>query len=379
MDKKNILIVEDEAIVAADLAGKLRQLGYEVAGTAASGEEAVKLASRMRPDLVLMDIRLEGAVDGIEAAEAIRREQDLPVIYLTAFSDPATLERAKLTGPFGYILKPFEERDLATQIEMALYRHQADREIRKQRDELEMRVQERTAELRDAIGELEVRNRELHDFAFIASHDLREPLRKIQIFGEMIKDRFADDLPDQARDYFTRMQNAANRMDQLLSALLRYSRISKQHEPFVTADLNVLIREAAADLAIVHEKRANVLFGELPVLDVDPSQIRQLFGNLIQNAVKFNVSSCPEIEIHGEVVDGLCRIYVEDNGIGFEEQYLDKIFSPFQRLHNRDEYEGMGMGLAICHKIVEMHGGHITASSRPGEGATFIISLPMKH
>jgi signal transduction histidine kinase len=379
MDKKNILIVEDEAIVAADLAGKLRQLGYEVAGTTASGEESIKLASRMRPDLVLMDIRLEGAVDGIEAAEVIHREQDLPVIYLTAFSDPPTLERAKLTGPFGYILKPFEERDLATQIEMALYRHQADRQIRKQRDELEMRVQERTAELRDAIGELELRNRELHDFAFIASHDLREPLRKIQIFGEMIKERFAGDLPDQARDYFTRMQNAANRMDQLLSALLRYSRISKQHEPFVEADLNVLVREAAADLAIIEERKANVLFGELPVLEVDSSQIRQLFGNLIQNAIKFNVSSCPEIKIHGKVNNGLCSIYVEDNGIGFEEQYLDKIFSPFQRLHNRDEYEGMGMGLAICHKIVEMHGGNITASSRPGDGATFIISLPMRH
>ena len=133
-NKISILIVEDEAIVAADLAGKLRRLGYEVAGIAAEGEEAVALACRLRPHLVLMDIRLEGSIDGIEAAEAIRRRHDVPVIYLTAHSDAATLARAKLTGPFGYILKPFEERDLATQIELALYKHQADREIREQRE-----------------------------------------------------------------------------------------------------------------------------------------------------------------------------------------------------------------------------------------------------
>jgi PAS domain S-box-containing protein len=134
MSKTAILIVEDEAIVAADLDGKLRQLGYEVAGIAAGGEEAVALTGRLRPQLVLMDIRLEGAMDGIEAAEAIRLQDDVPVIYLTAYSDPATLGRAKLTGPFGYILKPFEERDLATQIELALFKHQTDRQIREQRE-----------------------------------------------------------------------------------------------------------------------------------------------------------------------------------------------------------------------------------------------------
>ncbi len=134
MSKTTILIVEDEAIVAADLAGKLGRLGYEVAGTAAQGEAAVALACRLRPHLVLMDIWLKGPMDGIEAAEEIRRRLDAPVVYLTAHSDPATLARAKLTGPFGYILKPFEERDLATQIEMALYRHEADRQLRQQRE-----------------------------------------------------------------------------------------------------------------------------------------------------------------------------------------------------------------------------------------------------
>ncbi len=134
MIQPRILIVEDEAIVAADLAGKLGRLGYEVAGIAAEGKEAVAMACRLGPQLVLMDIWLEGPMDGIEAAEAIRRQLDVPVIYLTAHSDPATLARAKLTGPFGYILKPFEERELATQIELALHKHQADRQLRDQRE-----------------------------------------------------------------------------------------------------------------------------------------------------------------------------------------------------------------------------------------------------
>jgi PAS domain S-box-containing protein len=134
MNKTSILIVENEVIVAADLANKLKRLGYEVAGIAAGGEEALTLAGDLRPQLILMDIRLEDSMDGIEAAELIRGRHDMPVIYLTAYSDSATLARAKLTGPFGYILKPFEERDLATQIELALYKHQADREVRQQRE-----------------------------------------------------------------------------------------------------------------------------------------------------------------------------------------------------------------------------------------------------
>ncbi|HET6421671.1 MAG TPA: response regulator, partial [Geobacteraceae bacterium] len=147
MSKTTILIVEDEAIVAADLAGKLAQLGFEIVGVAAGGEEAVELACRLLPRVVLMDIRLKGPMDGIEAAEAIRRRFDTPVIYMTAHSDAATLARAKISGPFGYILKPFEERELGTTIEMALYKHQSDLELRRAYDELEERVEVRTREL----------------------------------------------------------------------------------------------------------------------------------------------------------------------------------------------------------------------------------------
>jgi len=157
MGKATILIVEDEAIVAADLAGKLGRLGYEISGTTGFAEDAVNQAREQRPDLVLMDIRLAGTMDGVEAAEIIRREFDLPVIFLTAHSDSATLERAKLTGPFGYILKPFEERELATNIEMALFKHRAEQKLRQAYDELEIRIQERTRELKDANESLERR------------------------------------------------------------------------------------------------------------------------------------------------------------------------------------------------------------------------------
>lgn len=157
MSKTTILIVEEEAIVAADLAGKVEQLGYEVAGTAAAGEEAVELACRLRPGVVLMDIRLKGSMDGIEAAEAIRRRVDVPVIYLTAHSDSTTLSRAMVSEPFGYILKPFEEKELATTIEMGLYRHQSDRQLNKTHDELEQRLRERTQELKELNETLESR------------------------------------------------------------------------------------------------------------------------------------------------------------------------------------------------------------------------------
>ncbi|OGT98620.1 MAG: hypothetical protein A2X80_09650, partial [Geobacteraceae bacterium GWB2_52_12] len=150
MNKASILIVEDEAIVAADLAGMLGRLGYGISGTTPRGEEAIDLARELRPDLVLMDIRLAGAMDGVEAAGIIHSELDLPVIFLTAHSDHATLERAKLTDPFGYLLKPFEDLGLETHIEMALYKHRDERKLRQAHDELELRVEERTSELREA-------------------------------------------------------------------------------------------------------------------------------------------------------------------------------------------------------------------------------------
>jgi len=234
-------------------------------------------------------------------------------------------------------------------------------------------------ELKAQAEKLELLNQELTEFAFVASHDMREPLRKIQTFASRIAEKFKNMLPEMGRDYLIRMRNSANRMDEILDSLLSYSRVTTKGIPFTDADLTELVRQVEADLQLlIEEKGARVEIGNLPGAFVDAAQIRQLFQNLIHNSIKFS-SNPPRIRIYGEAGDDGCQIYVKDNGIGFSEEYLNKIFVPFQRLNGRSEYEGIGMGLAICRKIVERHGGTITAKSKPGQGATFIVTLPVKE
>ncbi len=258
--------------------------------------------------------------------------------------------------------------------------------LRAAQDELERRVKERTLEL-------ERSNRELQDFAFVASHDLQEPLRKIQAFGGRLKDKYGQALEAQGRDYLERMQNAARRMQTLINDLLTLSRVTTKAQPFVPVALEEVAREVVADLeARLEESGGQVEVGPLPAIEADPLQMRQLLQNLIGNALKFHLpQQAPLVRLHGAIIEdgealaehtaanGSCQIAVQDNGIGIDEQYLDKIFTPFQRLHARGEYEGTGMGLAVCRKIVEQHGGRITATSTLGEGATFLVTLPLSR
>jgi two-component system, LuxR family, sensor kinase FixL len=231
--------------------------------------------------------------------------------------------------------------------------------------------------------QLELSNRELQDFAFVASHDLQEPLRKIQAFGDRLRLKCADVLSDEGQDYLTRIQNAAKRMQTLIDDLLSFSRITTKAQPFVSIDLADIMREVISDLEIrIQEAGGQVEVGDLPILEADPMQMRQLLQNLISNALKFHQpETAPLIRIQSQDLaqngDRYCQITVADNGIGFDEKYLDRIFTVFQRLHGRSEYEGTGVGLAICRKIVERHGGSITAISQPGSGATFLVTLPL--
>ncbi len=221
----------------------------------------------------------------------------------------------------------------------------------------------------------------LKDFAFIASHDLQEPLRKISIYSDILGNDYREALGDEGMQYLKKIQGASVRMRELIESLLLYSRVTTQGEPFVPIELGALIEEVILELELpVHETEAKVEIRDLPNLQADPSQMRQLFQNLLGNALKFHGQDTrPAVKIYGLPCcgDGSCRIFVEDNGIGFDEKYLDLIFQPFQRLHGKSsQYKGSGMGLAICRKIVERHNGIITASSRPGGGSTFIITLP---
>ena len=246
--------------------------------------------------------------------------------------------------------------------------------------------------LRQSTFQLERSNRELQDFAYVASHDLQEPLRKIVVFGERLKEKCSEALSNEGRDYLERMQKAASRMQILITDLLSFSRVTTKAQPFTTVSLAKTAQEVVSDLeARIEQVKGRVEIGALPVLQAEPLQMRQLLQNLIGNALKFRrPEESPVVKVEAEIVSAprprseadarpeeLCILKVSDNGIGFEEKYLDRIFNVFQRLHTRNEYEGTGMGLAITRKIALYHGGEITAKSKPGVGSTFIVTLPV--
>lgn len=232
---------------------------------------------------------------------------------------------------------------------------------------------------------LEASNRDLQDFAYVASHDLQEPLRKIQAFGDRLKTKYNDALGEMGRDYLMRMSDAAARMQTLINDLLSFSRVTTKAQPFAPVDLDKVLREVLSDLEVrIEQTHARVDAGKLGAIDADALQIRQLLQNLIGNALKFHKETEPPVirvqsrHLNGDAPARL-EISVADNGIGFDQKYADRIFGIFQRLHGRGQYEGSGVGLAICKKIVERHGGVIATESKLGEGATFIVTLPVKH
>jgi signal transduction histidine kinase len=228
--------------------------------------------------------------------------------------------------------------------------------------------------------ELTRSNGELEQFASVASHDLQEPLRKVQTFGDQLERRFADDLNDEAKDYLRRMRNASARMSVLIDDLLRFSRVTTHAKPHVPVDLDRIARDVLQDLeARLEESNGTVEIERLPMVEADPTQMRQLLQNLIANALKFHRDGVPpvvRVSPAPSPVPGLVAFSVADNGIGFEANYEERIFRVFERLHPRDVYAGTGIGLALCRKIVERHGGSIRGDGRPGLGATFTVALP---
>ncbi len=242
-------------------------------------------------------------------------------------------------------------------------------------------------ELARINAQLEQRNRELQDFAYVASHDLQEPLRKIRAFADLMREDYDDAVDENGRYYLERMQDAAARMSRLITDLLAYSRVTTKARPFDRVDLNEVAADVLSDLEVqISEVDGRVEVGPLPAIDADPTQMRQLLQNFIANALKFHrpgvrpvvaLQASLEDDADGEEARAVCRLVIRDNGIGFDEKYLDRIFTPFQRLHSRSTYAGTGMGLAICRRIAERHQGRITARSRPGEGTTFIVTLPV--
>jgi two-component system CheB/CheR fusion protein len=274
-------------------------------------------------------------------------------------------------------------KTVTDQVATAMEQMRLIKELQRSRDELEIRVRDRTAELQESTKALERSNRELENFAHVASHDLQEPLRKIQTFADRLVTIQQDSMGDKARDYLTRMRHAAGRMQALVQDLLTYSRVTSRGDPFKLINLKMPVDEAVKDLMVLFEETGgSIEIDELPEVEADQVQIRQLFQNLISNGLKYHGEERPVIKVYSSPSsqDEFHEIHVEDNGIGFDESHLDKIFTPFQRLHGKSSpYNGTGMGLATCRRILERHGGSITARSNLGKGATFIVRLPKKQ
>lgn len=279
------------------------------------------------------------------------------------------------------------------------HRKELERQLRMEKDRLEASVKERTAQLQltnqglidevakrrsieaelNAHGEELTRsNKELEDFAYVASHDLQEPLRKIQAFGNLLLGEYGDSLGPEGADYLSRMHSAANRMSTLIEDLLAFSRVTRTKHRNQPVDLSIVLSDVVSDLETrMKNTSASVTVGKLPTVMADPTHMRQLFQNLVGNAMKFHRPDVPpKVTVSSKSKGGGFEITVKDNGIGFDEKYLDRIFAVFQRLHERSSYEGTGIGLAVCRKIVEQYGGTITARSVKNQGATFIIWLP---
>jgi two-component system, sensor histidine kinase and response regulator len=373
-----IMIVEDERIVAMDLAETLGELGYAIAGVTTRGEEAIELARQVSPQLILMDVRLAGEIDGIAAAETIRAERDVPVVYLTAHSDNETLRRATQSDPSAYLVKPFKSPELRCVIEIALHKHAMDERLHEQMQQiqrlnegLEQRVLQRTAALAAA-------NQELEAFSYSVAHDLRAPLRGIDSFSQLLIERHSQHLNAEGVAYLNRVRGAVGRMSQLIDALLSLAQVGQSQLLPIDLDFSHLVRSVATEIAAAHPDR-KVTMQTAPDLQAygDARLLRIVVANLLENAWKFTARRAHAmIEVGASRATAVPTYYVRDNGAGFDPTHAQKLFGAFQRLHTDKEFPGTGIGLAIVQRVIVRHGGTIWAESLPEQGATFYFTLP---
>lgn len=370
-----------------------------------SGREALKVLLREFDfALILMDVQMPN-LNGFETAALIyerERLRQIPIIFITAHNyGEESIFKGYQAGAVDYIYKPINPGLLRAKVSVFIELYKKNQTLLLQEKKLiainkslESEVNERkmseekvralNLELLKTIDNLEASNKELDRFAFMASHDLQEPLRKIRIFCDLLSVKYSADFDKDAKGYLSRIQVAANRMQMLIRDILVFSKISIGEKDFVKSDLNLILQDVLSDLEIpVREKQAEVNIEKLPDLLINPNLIRPLFNNIMSNSLKYSKKEeVPKIKIHSDFTDEnagnkYCRIFFEDNGIGFDQKYSEQIFEMFKRLHNNNEYEGTGIGLALCKKIVEEHKGYISARSEEGKGSTFIVSLPL--
>lgn len=384
-EKARILIVDDNADMR-DYLQRLLEKQYYIE-TAANGKQALNKIETHQPELVISDVMMP-EMDGIELLHHVKHSpatHSLPVILVSARAgEEATIEGYDI-GADDYLTKPFSAKELLARVRAQirvsrLHRHALDI-LQHSAEELEKKVEARTSELLR-------KNSELEQFAYIASHDLQEPLRKIRTFSELLQKSLQKG--NAVNTYFDKIQSSAERMTQLIKDVLDYSRLSNTEEQFIPIDLNTILQQVKGDFdLLIEQKQATIKSNTLPVVKGIPLQLQQLFTNLIGNSLKFcenqpliiiNASPlpAPEIPFYPGLREDVAYIKLEfsDNGIGFEQQFAERIFAIFQRLNERKLYAGTGIGLALCKKIVENHHGVIRANGKLNEGATFTVILP---
>jgi two-component system, sensor histidine kinase and response regulator len=369
-----ILIVDDMPANLGVLTSHLERHGY-TAVVAQGGEECIGRAEFVRPDLILLDVMMPG-LDGFETCRRLKASaatRDIPVIFMTALTDTADKLTGFSVGGIDYVTKPLDGAEVLARIDTHLTVHGLRLKLEEKNRELEVEVDAR----RETEAALRRSNTELEQLAYVASHDMQEPLRMVASYLQLVAQRYRGQLDADADEFIGYAVDGAKRMQALINDLLAYSRVGTKARPFEPTDCNRIADIALGNLAIaIAETGVKVTRDALPTVQGDASQLLQLFQNLIANAIKFKRGDPATVHITAQPEGAFWRFSVSDNGIGIAQEYFDRIFVLFQRLHGRGDYPGTGIGLAICKKIVERHGGEISVQSTLDEGSTFSFTIP---
>lgn len=383
MTNKKILIVEDEIIVAEDVAVRLKKLGYIVTDIVTTGEEAIEQAEQTKPDLVLMDIVLEGDIDGVIAAEEIRNRFNIPIVFLTAYADEKTLHRAKVTDPFGYIIKPFHHKDLQANIEIAIHRHELENKMQQ--------ALENSEQLRQIAQEQAGRQ---NRYVAMAAHELRNPLTAIVASTKLLefnRSRWDD---ESKLKCLRLIQSATQNMNQLIEDMLMIGRAEADQLKFNPAPLNFseFCQFLVEKMKLSTESKHQLSFVSSAVIvaRLDQKLLQHILSNLLSNAIKYSPDGGTitlELEYRKIEIEKSQKEFpsqessavifrVQDRGIGIPAEDLGKLFEPFHRCNNVGGIAGNGLGLTIVKKAVDLHGGAIAVESEVGVGTTFTVILP---
>ncbi|HVS98807.1 MAG TPA: ATP-binding protein [Puia sp.] len=386
-DGRYTVVLADDNADMREYVGRLLSTEFRVI-TATDGQDALRKTMKYRPDLLLSDVMMP-RLDGFGLLKRIRQTpglQHIPIILLSARAGEEAKVEGLASGADDYLIKPFSARELLARVESNIrIAKERTAVITAYAEKLEDEVQRRTEELTRVNRSLEQSNEDLQQFAHVASHDLKEPVRKIRTYAGRVLEEYGSMLNPEARVFLVKIQQATARMAAMIEGVLAYSMLKANEQPAVPVDLNEVFNNIESDLELLlHDRNAIIRREKLPVIEGAPVLLYQLFYNIVGNALKFSKKdNSPLITIASRVIEEVGKqialFTITDNGIGFDQQQSGRIFEAFTRLNSKDKYEGTGLGLALCRKIVERHHGTISATGVSGVGAVFVVKLPVRQ